>query len=210
MIGSNVLDSAKGSIESSSLYTSEQSDESLMHALTDGAIWAMELLYSRYSALFYSLTYRMVADRQVTEDLVQDAFLVIWRRAASYNMQAGSARSWLLSIMHHRTIDYLRSKRSRSILKEVTLEEGEQLEDATFPDVWEEVCRSLQRSLVHECMAKLLREQRLAIELAYFEGLTQAEIAKKCSIPLGTVKGRVRLGLLHLKRELEKRGMAEA
>ena len=85
----------------------EPSDEALLNAIAGGAVWAMESLYQRYSRILYSLAYRMVADHQVAEDLLQDAFLAVWRRATSYSPQTGAARSWLISILHHRTIDYL-------------------------------------------------------------------------------------------------------
>src|SRR5579884_1045641 len=103
----------------------EPSDEALLNAIAGGAAWAMELLYQRYSRVLYSLAYRMVADHQVAEDLLQDAFLSIWRRAASYSQQAGAAHSWLMSIVHHRAIDYLRGVRRRSSVQEAPLEEIE-------------------------------------------------------------------------------------
>src|SRR5256885_15757970 len=111
----------------------ELSDEALINALAEGAEWAMELLYERYNRILYSLAYRTVADHQVAEDLLQDAFLSVWRRATSYSSQSGAVRSWLVSIVHHRTIDYLRSVRRRSILKEATWEEVEQDERAASP-----------------------------------------------------------------------------
>src|SRR5207253_8321312 len=92
----------------------EPSDEALLNAIAGGAVWAMEPLYQRYSRILYSLAYRMVADHQVAEDLLQDAFLSVWRRATSYSPQSGAVRSWLVSIVHHRTIDYLRAVRRRS------------------------------------------------------------------------------------------------
>src|SRR5438045_9078845 len=104
----------------------ELSDEALINALAEGAEWAMEPLYERYNRMLYSLAYRMVADHQVAEDLLQDAFLSVWRHASSYWPQSGTVRSWLLSIVHHRTIDYLRAVRRRAGLKEVTWERIEQ------------------------------------------------------------------------------------
>src|SRR6059058_2123431 len=101
----------------------ELSDEVLINAIAGGAVWAMEPLYQRYSRILYSLAYRMVADHQVAEDLLQDAFLSVWRRAITYSPQTGAARSWLISIMHHRTIDYLRRVRRRSTIQEVPLKE---------------------------------------------------------------------------------------
>ena len=92
----------------------ELSDEALLSAIAGGAVWAMDSLYQRYSRILYSLAYRMVADHQIAEDLLQDAFLSVWRRSTSYSPQAGAARSWLISILHHRAIDHLRRVRRRS------------------------------------------------------------------------------------------------
>lgn len=201
--------STQSYVETLSLYHDELSDEALIQALVAGAEWAMESLYQRYSTLLYSLTCRMVIDRQVAEDLLQDVFLAIWQHAESYTPQAGTVRNWLISIARHRAIDYLRSTRRHRTLKEIAWEEAEWDERAALPDVWEEAWCSMQRSQIQACLTKLLDEQRMAIELAYFHGWTQAEISERCQIPLGTVKARIRLGLLHLKRELEKRGLAE-
>ena len=147
----------------------------------------------------------MVADRQVAEDLLQDAFLTAWRRATAYSPQGGTARSWLVSILHHRIIDYLRTVRRRSPMQEVPLEEAEQDERAILPDVWDEAWRDVQDEQVRVALMKIPAEQRLVLELAYFQGWTHTEIAEGCQIPLGTVKARVRLGMLHLKRVLEPR-----
>src|SRR5437588_4291567 len=187
----------------------ELSDEALINALAEGAEWAMEPLYERYNRVLYSLAYRMVADHQVAEDLLQEAFLSVWRRATSYSPQSGAVRSWLVSIVHHRTIDYLRSVRRRSILKEATWEEVEQDERTAFPDVWDEAWRSVQSAQVRAALMNIPIEQRMVIELAYFQGWTHSEIAEGCQIPLGTVKARMRLGLQHLKRVLEQMGVNE-
>jgi len=187
----------------------ELSDEDLIKAIAEGAVWAIEPLYQRYSRILYSLVYRMVADHQVAEDLLQDAFLSIWRHATSYSPQSGVARSWLISIVHHRTIDYLRSVRRRSVMKETTWEEAELDEHVSFPDVWDDAWRSVQSSQVRTALMKIPTEQRIVIELAYFQGWTHTEIAEGCQIPLGTVKARMRLGLSHLKRFLEQMGIDE-
>jgi RNA polymerase sigma-70 factor (ECF subfamily) len=187
----------------------ELSDEALIAAISRGATWAMESLYQRYSRILYSLAYRMVADHQVAEDLLQDAFLAVWRRSTSYSPQAGAARSWLISILHHRTIDYLRKVRRRSIIQEAPLEEIEFDESIAFPDVWDEAWRNVQSSQVRAALLQIPPEQRLVIELAYFQGWTHSEIAAGTQIPLGTVKARMRLGLLHLKRTLQQMGMDE-
>ena len=187
----------------------ELSDEALINALAEGAEWAMEPLYERYNRVLYSLAYRMVADHQVAEDLLQDAFLSVWRRASSYAPQSGTVRSWLISIVHHRTIDYLRAVRRRAGLKEVTWEEVELDERTAFPDVWEEALRSVQSAQLRAALLNIPSEQRMVIELAYFQGWTHSEIAAGCEIPLGTVKARMRLGLSHLRVLLAQMGVDE-
>ena len=179
------------------------SDEYLIDAIGRGDVSAMELLYDRYSRPFFSLAYRVTASKQAAEDLVQAAFLAIWQNRTSYSREVGSVRSWLYSIMHYRVIDYLRRQRSRSKWREIPLEEVEYDEDLLVsPDPWEETWRSEQVALIREALQSLSEEQRRAIELAYFEGLTREEIAERCGIPVGTVKSRLRLGLLHLKHAL--------
>ncbi|WP_160145878.1 RNA polymerase sigma factor [Dictyobacter aurantiacus] len=182
----------------------------MLQALTSGAMWAMELLYDRYSRILYSFAYRMVSDHQVAEDLLQEAFMAVWKRSVTYSRQAGTVRSWLFSIMHHRAIDYLRAVKRRSVLNEVTLDEADQDEHVAFADTWDQVWRSVQSHQVREALMSLSAEQRLVIELAYFQGWTHTEIAEGCNLPLGTVKARMRLGLQHLKRRLEGMGVNES
>ena len=187
----------------------ELSDEALIQAIAGGAVWAMEPLYQRYSRILYSLVYRMVADHQIAEDILQETFLAVWRRATSYSPQSGAVRSWLVSIVHHRTIDYLRTVRRRSTMKQATWEEVELDERTAFPDVWDEAWRSVQSAQVRAALKNIPTEQRMVIELAYFSGWTHSEIAEGCQMPLGTVKARMRLGLSHLKRILEQMGIDE-
>ena len=187
----------------------EPSDEALLNAIAGGAVWAMDSLYQRYSRILYSLAYRMVADHQVAEDLLQDAFLAVWRRATTYSPQSGAARSWLISIMHHRTIDYLRRVRRRSTIQEAPLEELELHESIAHPDAWDAAWQSVKSSHVRAALMQIPTEQRMVIELAYFQGWTHSEIAAGTQIPLGTIKARMRLGLLHLKQVLIQMGIDE-
>ena len=187
----------------------ELSDEALLSAIAGGAVWAMDSLYQRYSRILYSLAYRMVADHQIAEDLIQEAFLSVWRRSTSFSPQAGAARSWLISILHHRAIDHLRRVRRRSSMQEAPLEEIELDETTAVSDVWDEAWRSVQSTKVRAALMKIPTEQRMVIELAYFQGWTHSEIAEGTQTPLGTVKARMRLGLNHLKRALLEVGMDE-
>lgn len=187
----------------------ELSDEALLAAIAGGAAWAMDSLYQSYSRILYSLAYRMVSDRQVAEDLLQDAFFSVWRRSTSFSPQSGAARSWLISIVHHRAIDHLRRVRRRSIIQEEPLVESELDETTGFPDTWDEALRSIQGKHVRVALMKIPPDQRLVIELAYFQGWTHTEIAEGTQTPLGTVKARMRLGLQRLKRILLEAGIDE-
>lgn len=183
------------------------SDEYLIEAMSRGDVDAMEPIYERYSRPFFSLAYRMIGSRQISEDLVQAAFLVIWQHRTTYSREAGSVHSWLFSIMHYRVIDYLRHRRCYSLWKEIPWEDITFEEYSLLPDPWEEIWHREQTTLIHRAMQNLPEKQRCVIELAYFEGLTHEEIAKRCYIPLGTAKSRLRLGLLHLKHLLTEQGL---
>lgn len=183
------------------------SDEELLQAIADKKVWAMEPLYERYSHLLYSLAYRVVTDTQVAEDLLQETFFAVWRNASSYSSQSGLVRSWLISIIHHRAIDYLRSMRRRGGVNKVPLEDIEHEESMAVPDVWDEAWLAIQGAQVRTALLQLSQEQRNVIELAYFKGWTHSEIAEDCQIPLGTVKARMRLGLARLRRILQEMGV---
>jgi RNA polymerase sigma factor (sigma-70 family) len=205
MLKAQQSDAASGLSPIGSFLSIEQpSDALLLHAMADKAVWAMEVLYERYGHILYALAYRMIHDHQIAEDLVQDAFLAVWQRAASYSPQRGTVREWLFSILHHRTVDYVRAMRRRPILDGAKWEEIEQDERAILPDVWEKAWQNLEGERVRAALLRLLPEQRMVIELAYFEGWTHSEIAATHHIPLGTVKTRMRLALLHLRKHLER------
>ena len=185
----------------------ELSDEFLIEAIAGGAMWALERLCHRYRGRFYALAFRMTADKMVAEELVQDTFLALWRNATSYDPQAGPVRGWLFSIIYHHTIDYLRSLRRRSSLQQVQWQEVEAYERFALSDVWEQAWSSVQIAELHTCLKQLPTEQRTVIELAYFEGWTNTEIAQRCKLPLGTVKTRIRLGVRYLRQALEQKGV---
>ena len=189
------------------LYGDELSDEDLISALAERDLQAMDLLYQRYNRLLYSFAYRIVGDPRVAEDLVQEVFVAAWQNAHSYIPQSGSVSTWLTSIMRYRAYDHLRKIHRRHISQEVSWEENEMDARTDSSDLWDEAWRSVQGALVRECLLRLRPEQRAMIDLAFFEGLTQSEIAAACQIPLGTVKARIRLAMQHLKCELEKRGV---
>lgn len=157
---------------------------------------ALGMLYDRHSGLAFGLAYRVLRDRGQAEDVVQEAFLSVWRRAASFDSSKGSARGWLMSIVHNASIDRRRG-RFRHQQTEVDIDDHAwRLAD---DDVWDDVSRQLDREQVRRALDAIPKEQRETLELAYFGGLTQAEIAEKTGEPLGTVKSRARLGLRRLE-----------
>lgn len=184
----------------------EFSDETLIHALALGVIWSLEVLYQRYARLLYSVVYHMIPDHQVAEDLLQETFVAIWQHAGSYSSQSGAVRSWLVAIIRHRAIDYLRKMRARQEIKTTPIDDLAFEDELTTPDVWEEAWQSMQGTQIRNALKLLSAEQRLVIELAYFQGWTHVEIAEGYHIPLGTVKARMRLGLLRLRKIFEQMG----
>jgi RNA polymerase sigma-70 factor, ECF subfamily len=184
-------------------------DDQLIAAICDGAAWAMELLYERHARYAYALAYRILHDVSAAEDVVQEAFLSVWRKAGSYQKQHGSVHSWIQAIVHHRAIDTLRTAayRDQQWAKGSYSTENEQDPVSEQPDVWEQAWHSEQQQAIRSVLAQLPAEQRLVIEQAYFGGYTHAEIAEQWHIPLGTVKGRMRLGLQKMKHLLEERGI---
>jgi RNA polymerase sigma factor (sigma-70 family) len=188
----------------------EPTDEELISAICLGAEWAIELLYQRYYRLAYALAYRILCESTAAEDIVQEAFLSIWRKAASYLKQNGSVYSWIQAIVHHRAIDKVRSSANRDRNWTPLQTEGEQDPPSEQPDVWEQAWNQERGQLIRAVLGQLPAEQRLVIEQAYFGGLTHAEIAEKYNIPLGTVKGRMRLGLQKMRRLLEEHGLDNA
>lgn len=147
----------------------------------------------------YSIALRITADGALAEDVVQDAFLGVWRNAGRYVEGRGSVKTWLLSIVHHRAVDAVRRRRPTTELPE---REDVPPPALTLPDIWADVSAGLDREQIAAAMTTLSDVQREAIELAYWGGLTQQEIAERTGTPLGTVKSRVRLGLLSLRRAL--------
>jgi len=179
--------------------STDDADRDVLARVSNGELDALQDLYDRYRTMAYSIALRITADASLAEDVVQDAFLGAWRNAARYVEGRGSVKTWLLSIVHHRAIDAVRRRRPTSELPEAEAPPPPAL---TLPDVWKEVAGNLDREAIAAALATLSDVQREAIELAYFGGLTQIEIADRTGAPLGTVKSRVRLGLLAMRAEL--------
>jgi len=175
-------------------------DEELMQLVRRGRAAAFELVYERHATAAFSLAYRIVGTRSGAEDVSQEAFLSVWRSGARYEAGRGSVRSWLLGIVHHRAIDHLR--RAAVHDKRRASDEGleERFEAPERTDA--EVARRDEARAVRSAMEELPVEQLQVIELAYFGGFTHTEIAELIETPVGTVKGRMRLGLKKLHDRL--------
>lgn len=171
--------------------------------LQRGDAMGVEALYDKYGRLAFGLAFRILNDRTAAEDVVQEAFLGLWRNARSFDSSRGNLRGWLLSIVHNRAIDRLRG--ATRMRKESQIETVERLIEV--PDAWEAVSAHLERRQIREGFAQLPDAQRQTLELAYFGGYTHQEIAGQMGVPLGTVKGRMRMGLEKMRSFLQARGV---
>ena len=173
----------------------EQDDDQLIAAVARGDHPALLALYDRHGRVAYGLAYRILGDAGAAEEAVQDAFLRVWRRASTFDPSRGVVRSWLMTIVHHCAVDLLRR---RSGSPPVVAGLDEIAERQAVPDAWSDVSGLLESERVRGAVATLPADQRRAIERAFFDGLTHREIAERDGLPLGTVKGRMRLGLRRL------------
>jgi len=180
-------------------------DEEVMRLVQEGNPRAFKLLYDRHGGASFSLAYRMVGDRVNAEDISQEAFLSIWRSRARYQPDRGSVRTWVLGIVHHRAIDALRrnlvhDKRRASA---EGIEERHEAPERERTDV--EAARREEARHVRDAIGELPDEQTRVIELAYFGGFSHSQIADMLEMPVGTVKGRMRLGLEKLRKGLREK-----
>jgi RNA polymerase sigma-70 factor (ECF subfamily) len=180
-------------------------DKELISEVGQGDAQAFATLYERHIRVAYSLAYRMMGEKEAAEDLLQEAFLKLWSGAASYRAERGSVRTWLLSIVHNRGIDQLRSLAScrRTQEKIEAFAPKAQLSDA-FAQSW----HNSQREQVRGALKILPSEQSRVLELAYFSGYTHVETAELLDLPLGTVKGRMRLGPKKIRDYFDSQDMA--
>src|SRR5215217_8910479 len=171
-------------------------DEDLISLVEASDSEAFATLYDRHNRPAFSLAYRMMGERQAAEDLAQDAFLKVWRGAGSYRAERGSVRTWILSIVHNRGIDQLRSHASRRR----TQDKIEALAPRSQPsEAFAETWRNSQRDRVRDALNTLPPEQLKVLELAYFSGYTHVQVSELLDVPLGTMKGRMRLGLKKMR-----------
>jgi RNA polymerase sigma-70 factor (ECF subfamily) len=181
--------------------TSQTSDNDLLHAVARGDETALASIYDRYHTILFGLILRILHDRQEAEDVLQEVFLQVWRRARDFDEARGRAFTWLVTIARSRALDRLRTSGARAKLADqVALSAGNDMGDAA-----EDAMKSEEATIVRRALAELPEEQQRPLFLAYFEGLTQTEIAARLGDPLGTVKTRIRSGLMGLRELLHAR-----
>ena len=171
-------------------------DENLISFVGQGDAEAFTTLYDRHSHAAFSLAYRVMGERHAAEDLVQDTFLKLWRSATSYRPERGSVRTWILSIVRNRGIDQIRSQASRRRTQQkIEASAPRSQPSEAFAETW----KNSQRDQVRQALNTLPPEQLKILELAYFSGYTHLQISKLVDVPLGTIKGRMRLGLKKMR-----------
>jgi RNA polymerase sigma-70 factor (ECF subfamily) len=183
----------------------ELSDEALLARLIDRDTDAFGALYDRHSRMAFGLAYRMLGDPAAAEDVVQVAFLSVWRQAETFRPDRSAVRTWVLSIVHHRAVDRLRRRDAREVVEAVFDTPQDRVDDQV--DVEHQVDALLETQRLRVALAALPADQRRAIELAYFAGHSHSEIARMLGIPIGTVKGRLRIGLQKLRALLQDAGL---
>jgi RNA polymerase sigma-70 factor (ECF subfamily) len=180
--------------------TSASSDLDLLAALAEGQVNALGVLYDRYAKLVYSLAFKILENSEEAEDITQDVFLTLWRRN-TYNPDRGSLSSFLTTMTRSRAIDKLRSKGAR--MRVLQRLQGMVRTESSSITPLEQASVGERSRLIRQALAQLSETERQVLEIAYYEGLSQSEIAKRLNIPLGTVKTRSRQGLLKLRQTLQ-------
>jgi len=176
-------------------------DEELMPLVSHRDPEAFEVLYDRHGGAAYSLAYRVVGDRAAAEEVTQEAFISVWRSGARFDSARGSVRSWLLSVVRNRAIDFLRSRAGKA--PKLNFDDDSALEQRPAAERTEaEALRRETAAELRGALGNLPGEQSKVIELAYFGGFSHSEIAQILGLPMGTVKGRMRLGLEKIRGEL--------
>jgi RNA polymerase sigma factor (sigma-70 family) len=177
------------------------SDEALLALVSRGDDSALGELYDRYGRIAYGLALRIVRDRTLAEDVVQEGFLAVWRSAGTFLAEHGKPSTWILTLVHRRAVDLVRREERRRAgpIDELAQPAGE----ATDEEAW----LRAQRQVVQEALRKLPPDQREAIELAYYGGFTQSELADRLGQPLGTIKSRMFTGLRRLRELLAEAGL---
>ena len=180
----------------------EQPDAALIERIRSGDRAAFMGFYDRYAPLLFSVAARVFGDRKEAEDVLQEVMLVIWNRSGDYNPQLGTLSSWAVALTRNKALDRLRARTRRLRLIEEVAVLAEQPDSNPFPSANEIMHGRERAEMLRSALQELPDDQRLAIELAFFTGLTQSDIAARLQQPLGTIKARIRRGMLRLRDQL--------
>ena len=178
-------------------------DEELLLRVEGGDDRAFRELFARYAAVAHALAFRLVRQAQVAEEIVQEAFLAVWRNPERYDRTRGSVRSWLLGTVHHRAVDAVRREQAQRRRAEQAASVAPAVEEDPIDDVVAAIDLPRDRRLVRRALSELPDEQRDVIRQMYFDGQSQSQIAERTGLPLGTVKSRTLLGMRRLRASLE-------
>ena len=171
----------------------------LLRQVAQGDRRSFEALYDRFSGVLFSTAYRVLNNQEAAEDVLQDVFIQIWEKAPLYDPARGKPMTWAVTLTRNKAIDRLRSTQRRSRLQDEVQRESETFEQFDDRSSFDAVASGETGKLVREAVRKLSKDQREAIELAFFSSLTQTEIAERLGEPLGTVKARIRRGMMKLR-----------
>lgn len=183
----------------------QKQDRDLLRRIARGDEEAFSSLYERYVSAAFGLASRICGDRNLAEDIVQEAFLSVWRKPENYRAERGSVAAYVLGAVHHKAVDAIRHEESVRRREQAVSQPA----DASQEDLEEEGWVLVMRDQIRSTVEKLSDVQKEALQLAYFEGLTYSEVANKLGIPLGTAKTRLRDGMIRLRNLLEDSGLAE-
>src|SRR5512140_671882 len=178
-------------------------DSALLRAISDGSSSALSELYDRYGRLVFSLAYQITSDGGTAEEVTQEVFLQVWNKAATFQAEQGKAISWLASVARHRAIDALRRKNARPEGHRMEWQDGDEPDLVDPASVEEDAELSLRGAAVRRALRQPPQEQRSALPLAFFSGMTHQEISDATGEPLGTIKTRIRLAMQKLRLILE-------
>ncbi len=176
-----------------------EAEIALLQRVAQGDRRAFEELYDRFSGVLFSTAYRVLNNQEAAEDVLQDVFIQIWEKAPLYDPTRGKPMTWAVTLTRNKAIDRLRSTQRRNRLQDDVQRESETFEQFDDRSSFDAVASGETSKLVREAIQKLSKDQREAIELAFFSSLTQTEIAERLGEPLGTIKARIRRGMMKLK-----------
>jgi RNA polymerase sigma-70 factor (ECF subfamily) len=174
----------------------------LLKRISGGDRQSFEQLYERFSGVLFSTAYRVLNNQEAAEDVLQDVFIQIWEKAPFYDPARGKPLTWAVTLTRNKAIDRLRSTQRRNRLQDDVEKESQNFEQFDGKSSVDAVDAMEKGAMVREAIKKLSKEQREAIELAFFSGLTQTEIAERLSEPLGTIKARIRRGMMKLRDDI--------